>query len=93
MAPKRRTRRYPPEEFMRRGNELFDNRIRAKVEGEEPEKFVAIDIESGDYEVDSDEVVASDRLFARHPDAQIWLRRVGTPYAHRYGRAFERRLS
>jgi hypothetical protein len=29
--------------------------------------------------------VASDRLLASHPGAQIWLRQVGSRYARRFG--------
>lgn len=36
-------------------------------------KFALIDIKSGDYELDRDEVAASDRLLARRPDAQVWM--------------------
>jgi hypothetical protein len=46
---------------------------------------VAIDIETGTYEVDANELAASDRLLARVPNAQIWLRRIGFRYTHRFG--------
>src|SRR5581483_11934154 len=48
-------------------------------------KFVAIDIETGAYEVDADELAASDRLLTRVPNAQIWLRRIGTCHARHFG--------
>ena len=48
-------------------------------------KFVAIDIETGAYEVDGDELAASDRLLARLPNAQIWLRRIGSSCVRRFG--------
>jgi hypothetical protein len=47
---------------------------------------VVIDIETGDYAIDADELTASDRLFARHPDAQAWTRQAGSRYAWRFGR-------
>lgn len=46
-------------------------------------KYVLIDIETVDYEIDQDEIAASDRLLARHPDAQVWMRQVGSRYARR----------
>ncbi len=46
-------------------------------------------IESGAYEIDADELAASDRLLARKPDAQMWLRRVGSRYAHRFGPRYQ----
>jgi hypothetical protein len=48
-------------------------------------KFVAIDIESGMHEIDADELAAGDRLRARFPGAQIWVVRVGSRFAHRFG--------
>ena len=77
--------RYSKEEFARRGDEIFERDIRPHVEGIDEQTFVLIDIETGDYEIDADGLAASDRLFARRPDAQIWMRRFGSPYAHRFG--------
>lgn len=73
------------EEFKRRGEELFEREIRARVADRPAEDFVVIDIESGDFEVDADELAASDRLYARRSDAQPWVRLVGSPYARRFG--------
>jgi hypothetical protein len=77
--------RYSKEEFARRGDEIYERDIRPHVEAGDAGKFVVIDIDTGAYEVDADELVASDRLLARHPDAQIWLTRVGSRYARRFG--------
>ena len=77
--------RYSKEEFARRGNELYERQIRAQVEAGNHGKIVAIDIETGAYETDASELAASDRLLGRLPGAQIWLRRIGSPYAHRFG--------
>ena len=77
--------RYSKEEFARRGDQIFERDIAPHVGEEDPTKFVVIDIESGAYEIDEDELAASDRLLARKPDAQMWLRRVGSRYAHRFG--------
>jgi len=77
--------RYTREEFARRGDEIYERELRTLQETENEGKFVAIDIESGTYEVDENELAASDRLRARVPNAQIWLRRIGSRYAHRFG--------
>jgi len=77
--------RYSQEEFARRGEEIYEKEILPRLEGEDPSKFVLIDIETGDYEVDADELAASDRLLARHPDAQVWFRRVGSRPVRRFG--------
>ncbi len=77
--------RYSKEEFARRGDAIYERDIRPLVEPGNESKFVVIDIETGAYEMDTDELAASDRLLARVPKAQAWLRRVGSRYAHRFG--------
>jgi hypothetical protein len=77
--------RYSKEEFARRGNEIYDRDILPKLKPEDNGKLIAIDIETGDYELDRDLLMASDRLAVRHPDAQIWVRRVGSSYVYRFG--------
>jgi len=76
------------EEFARRGNAIFEERVRPTVDVDaEAHKFVAIDVETGKYEIDESEVTATDRLVDREPEAEgrIWLRRVGYEHAHRLG--------
>ncbi len=77
--------RYSKEEFAERGDELYEREIRPHLTVEDEGKFVVIDIDSGAYEIDIDELAASDRLLASHPDAQMWLRRVGSRYVRRFG--------
>src|SRR5262245_31696241 len=77
--------RYSMEEFERRGDEIYDRDVQPHVTAEDEGKYVLIDIETGDYEVDDDEIAASDRLLARHPDAQVWMTRIGSRYARRFG--------
>lgn len=76
------------EEFARRGNAIFEERVRPNVDVEtEAHKFVAIDVETGTYAVDENERQATQRLLERQPDARgrIWFRRVGFESAHRLG--------
>ena len=77
--------RYSKEEFARRGDEIYERVLRPTLERGNEGRFVAIDIETGAYEIDADELAASDRLLDRLPNAQIWLRRIGSRYAHRFG--------
>jgi len=77
--------RYSKDEFERRGEELYERSIRASLAAGDAGKFVAIDIETGAYEIDADEIIASDRLLARRPDAQIWIVRVGARSVRRFG--------
>lgn len=77
--------RYSPGEFARRGNEWYDQTIKPLVEPHEAGKFIAIDIETGAFEVSDDELVALDRLFERRAEAQPWLRRVGIRHTYVIG--------
>ncbi len=81
--------RYSKEEFARRGDQIYERDIAPLVTEEDQGKFIVIDIESGAYEIDADEITASDRLLARKPDAQMWLRRVGSRYARRFGPRYQ----
>jgi hypothetical protein len=54
--------RYSKEEFARRGDQIYDQDIRSQVEAEHHGEYVAIDIETGQWEMDPDEIVAGDRL-------------------------------
>jgi len=76
--------RFSKEEFARRGDEIYQ-RLQSKLEAVHKGELVAIDIESGAYETDASELAASDRLLERVPTAQIWLRRIGFRYSHRFG--------
>lgn len=75
------------EEHARRGQELYENSIRPQVEADHRNRIVAIDIDSGAYEVADDTLTASGRLLARHPEAQPWVVRVGHKALHRFGGA------
>ena len=77
--------RYSKEEMVERGEAIFEKDIRPKLKREKKRDFVAIDIETGAYEIDADEMAASNRLRGRVPDAQIWMRRVGSRYARHFG--------
>ena len=77
--------RYSKEEFARRGEEIFERDIRPQLKKARRSHFVVIDIETGAFEVDESELAASNRLLARQPNAQIWLRRVGSRFARRFG--------
>jgi hypothetical protein len=73
------------EEFVRRGDEMCERDVWPRVKPGNEGKFVVIDIDTGAYEIDEDELAASDRLFARNSDAQLWVMRVGARYARRFG--------
>jgi len=77
--------RYSKEEFAQRGDEIYDRDIRPLLDARDRGKIVAIDIETGAWEMDADEMAAGRRLAARCPDAQTWVVRVGSQSVRRFG--------
>ncbi len=77
--------RYSKEEFARRGNRIYETQVRPQVEAGNHGKIVAIDIETGAFEVADDLLTASKQLLARLPDAQTWFIRIGHPAVDRFG--------
>ncbi len=80
-----RQRRYSKEELARRGQELYESGIRRQVEAGNDGKIVAIDIETGAFEVDENVIPSTNRLFARYPDAQPWVIRIGHRAVDHFG--------
>jgi len=68
-----------------RGQALYDAEIRARVEEEHRGKFLILDVNTGDYEIDAEDITASERLLARRPDAVLFGVRVGYRAAYRLG--------
>ena len=78
--------RYDKQEFARPGDEIYEIQVRPHLTADAEGKFAAVDIETGAYEIDEDELKACDRLSARVRDAQIWLVKVGSRHLHWFGR-------
>jgi hypothetical protein len=83
--------RYSKEEFAQRGNALYEAQIRSQVEEGNQGKIVAIDIETGAFEVADDTITATDRLYERVPDAQPWVIRIGHRAVFRFGSRSQRK--
>jgi hypothetical protein len=77
--------RYSKEEFAQRGNKIYETQVRSQVEAGNHGKIVAIDIETGTFEVGEDIVTASDRLLSKFPDAQTWFVRIGHRAVYHFG--------
>ena len=76
---------YSREKFARRGDDVYDRVVAPRLREEDLGKFVLMDIDSEDYEIERDEIAASDRLLARRPEARVWFTQAGSRYAHRFG--------
>jgi hypothetical protein len=83
--------RYPKDEYARRGKEIYERHVKPKVAAGNTGRIVALDIDSGEFELADDTLTASERLLTRLPDAQIWYVRIGHPAVYHIGRAVVRR--
>lgn len=80
-----RHRRYPKEEIAQRGQILYEAGIQQQVESGNDNKIVAIDIETGSFEVAESVLSATNRLFDRIPEAQPWVIRIGHRAVYHFG--------
>jgi hypothetical protein len=78
-------RLHTREELARLGAEVFDRRVKPTLRPEDDGKFVAIDVNSGHFEVDADDYAAVARIHAAHDTDDVWLMRVGQKTAYRMG--------
>ena len=78
------------EELARRGQEYYDRHLRAKLEPQHNGKFLALDVETGDYELEASQLAAFDRAEAKHPGSVFYILRVGHTTAARIGAQLRR---
>ena len=81
---------YTPQEVAARGEAIYLRQIRDKLNPKHKGEFVVIDIETGEYEINADDVVATKRLLTNYPDAVIYGLRVGFSTAYRIGAGFSK---
>ena len=76
---------YTDEEIARRGDEIYNARIRRLVEHGNEGKILVMDIETGDYDMDEDHLKAVHRMLARRPGAVLYSVRIGYPAVEKIG--------
>jgi hypothetical protein len=76
--------RYSSTEIVQRGQALYEQ-LRAQMEARHQGKFLVLDIETGDYEIDADDVSAVQRAQTKRPEAAFYIVRIGSPTAYRLG--------
>jgi hypothetical protein len=81
--------RFSPAEIAARGEAIYEREIRPQVESQCAGQFLVLDIETGDYEVGPDDLLATKRVLAKHPNAILHGLRIGHRAAYRLGRSFQ----
>jgi 2-succinyl-5-enolpyruvyl-6-hydroxy-3-cyclohexene-1-carboxylate synthase len=68
------------------GTEIYERRLRHVLEPQHNGKYVVIDVETGEYEVDENHLAASDRAAAKRPGAPLYAtrRRLAITWASRW---------
>jgi hypothetical protein len=77
--------RPPMGDIVERGTRIYEDRLRSLLEPQHNGKYVVIDVETGEYELDEDHLAASDRAAARRPGAPLYATRVGSRVVGRVG--------
>ena len=73
------------EEFARLAKEIYYREIRPQVIEQHRGKFLVLDVESGDYEIDEEHSAAARRLMARRPHGRRFGFRIGYRAAYSFG--------
>jgi len=77
--------RHTLEEADRLATKWYEQVVKPSLRPEDAGLFYAIDVDTGTFVLDPDEIVALDLLRERVPDAYPFLGRVGWPAADRIG--------
>ena len=75
---------YPSGSITARGEAVYQ-KLQKKVEPSHNGKFLVIDIQTEDYEIDDQGTVAINRLLSKHPNAVIYLVQIGCQTAYQLG--------
>lgn len=78
--------RRPAEETARLGRKIYQQDILPLVEAEHHGEVVAIDVDTGNWAIGDNVIIATDRLREKRPDAiNVLSERVGYPALYRFG--------
>ena len=82
------------DENWRRARTLYEQRIQKQVETEENiGKIVILDVDTGDFEIDTLGIESARKLRQRHPSAHLFGMRIGYKVAESFGGVIERTSS
>lgn len=76
---------YARDEVIRRGKQVFVERIQPHVGPDDAGKYLAINIETEEWAMGNDTMGPTARLHAEHPDAALYTMRIGYPATGRIG--------
>lgn len=78
--------KYSPQETAERGMKWYDNGIRQQLEVEANlGKFLALDVDTGQYVLADNLLIAANTLKSSLPQADMFAIRIGYPTVHKMG--------
>ena len=73
-------------EFGARAHAIYDAELRHKLEPHEHGRYLALEVETGDYEIADNIVDANEKMRERHPLPTLFYTfRIGYPAAAKFG--------
>lgn len=76
---------YQSSDIVERGKEIYETRLRSLVAEGNRGKFLVIDVQTGEYDLDADEMSALRSAKQRRKDAPLFVMRIGFATAHKMG--------
>ena len=80
-------RQYTKDEVARRGREIYESRLKSEFEPQHIGKFLVIDIDTEECEMDEDDMVVSMRAYRKNPNGSRYGMRIGSPTTGTIGNA------
>ena len=80
--------KYTTKELCSKGEKIYA-KIKEKLEPTLNNKFVAIEVDSGDYFIGNDAIEATERAKKRYQDSTFFLVRIGHPAAFKTKRGIK----
>lgn len=72
-------------ERIERANQIYESKLKMKLEQEHKGKIVAIEIGSGDFFLGNNEIEAYDKGIEKYPDKTFVYKRIGYKTTHFVG--------
>jgi len=68
-----------------RGDEIFEQEIKAKVQHMDPELHVVIDVDTGEFAIGDDHLKTTHQLLDKNPHARLYHRHIGHRWSFAIG--------
>ncbi len=73
------------EKFIEKGIALYEQNVVPHLKNEDTGKYVFLDVKTGGYVMDANQLNAYHQARSRFPDALFYIHRVGYKAAHSFG--------